>query len=204
MGGDHVSITIDPNRTWKLIDERLASERDPESLANLLLVRRHMVAEAAGDIEGVLLTLCDSPRYVMNFPGGITIVANSQEPIRQMYLEKLVATGAHRIEYAVDKVIADRGAVYTEGHYLQAFPGKALIERGISVEDSDASYAAECRMVLVFPRDTASQKLTGEEVFMDRDMFAGIAERKVERFIEVRITPTPTHQDPSQSSATCS
>lgn len=183
-------LSLDSNKTWKLVDERLAVETDPVVRRNLALVSQHMKAEARGDIEGVLETLCENPIYRQNFPGGFDIVAEgTKQPVREFYNAGLVESGAHRLEFDVIALVADQGAVYTEGHYLQAFPGRTLQAMGIEVDDPDAFYAAEADMVILWPRDADTGLLRGEEIWMDRDMFAAIADRKIESFAELSITP---------------
>ena len=54
---------LNPNLTWKLVEERLAEETNPTRKRNLELVLAHMKAEARADIEGVVATLCEKPRY---------------------------------------------------------------------------------------------------------------------------------------------
>ncbi|MDA6565696.1 hypothetical protein OSK93_23595, partial [Escherichia coli] len=58
------------------------------------------------------------------------------------------------------------------------------IAKGIQVDDPDAYYAAACRMLLTWPRHATEPKLTGEEAWVDRDMFEGIASRKVTNIID--------------------
>jgi len=55
-------MKLDPNNTWKRVEERLAGEDDPVLRRDLELVLAHMKAEATGDIEGVVATLVEKPR----------------------------------------------------------------------------------------------------------------------------------------------
>ena len=57
-------MKIDPNNTWRLVEERLQRESDPTVRRNLELVLEHMKCEAKADIEGVVATLCEKPKYV--------------------------------------------------------------------------------------------------------------------------------------------
>ncbi|MGH7819206.1 MAG: nuclear transport factor 2 family protein [Candidatus Binatia bacterium] len=172
---------LDPNRTWKLVEKRLADERDPTLRRNLELVLAHMKAEARSDIEGVVATLTERPRYVtytrpddpMMNPTG------SRDAVRRFYDAMIVQTGAHRIEFACDRVIVDADAVFTEGMMRMAFPGATLRAMGIEVDDPNAYYVAETRMGVVWPVDHAEQRLTGEETYSCGDPFVGIAERKL-------------------------
>ena len=50
-------MKIDPNKTWKKVEERLAAETDPVLRRNLQVVLDHMQAEARLDIDGLIETL---------------------------------------------------------------------------------------------------------------------------------------------------
>jgi len=179
------ALTLNGNLTWIEVEKRIAVETDPVVLENLSLVRDHMKYESVGNIEGVLQTLCSSPEYRFHLPGFESVHGNgSQESIRKFYDDLLVKGGAYQLQFIVDRVTADRNAVVTEGDFLWAYPGRTLAARGISVDDPDAYYAAHCRQLIVWPRHATEPKLTGEEIWVDRDMFLGIAERKITHFID--------------------
>ncbi|MCB0995003.1 MAG: nuclear transport factor 2 family protein [Acidimicrobiales bacterium] len=174
-------MKIDPNKTWRLVEERLSTETDPAVRHNLELVRDHMRAEAVADIEGVVATLCDTPEYVMhNNPDDTrTNPKGSKDAVRGFYDATIVQTGAHRLEFDCERVIADAHSVFTEGVMRMAYPGRTLAAMGIEVDDPDGYYVAESRMGIVWPRDPASGFLTGEEVYSSNDAFDGIAGRKI-------------------------
>lgn len=172
---------LDPNRTWTLVEKRLASEADPVLRRNLGLVLAHMKAEARADIEGVVATLTEKPRYVTysNPDEPILNPSGSRDAVRAFYDATIVQTGAHRLEFACDRVIVDAESVFTEGLMRMAYPGSTLLALGIEVDDPDAYYVAEARMGVVWPVDPVEERLTGEEVYACGDPFEGIAQRKI-------------------------
>jgi hypothetical protein len=172
---------LDPNKTWSLVEKRLAEETDPILRRNLELVLEHMKREAEGDIEGVVATLVEKPKYVMHDDPSNPIMnpEGSKDAVRAFYDATIVQTGAHRLELACDRVIVDRDAVLTEGVMRMAYPGRTLLAMGIEVDDPDAYYLYEARMGVVWPVDRAEGKLVGEESYTGGDGFAGIAERKI-------------------------
>ena len=52
---------IDATSTWRIVDERLATETDPHLRTALGHLREHMIGEATGDLPRVLATLTDDP-----------------------------------------------------------------------------------------------------------------------------------------------
>ncbi len=176
-------MKLDPNNTWRLVEERLETETDPILRRNLELVLEHMKCEARADIEGVVATLIDKPVYVMhdNPDDPIMNPNGSKDAVRAFYDATIVQTGAHRLELDCQRVIVDKHAVVTEGVMRMAYPGRTLAAIGIDVDDPDAYYLYEARMGIVWPVDQAAGKLVGEESYTGGDGFAGIADRKLDQ-----------------------
>ena len=174
-------MKLDPNKTWKLVEQRLVGETDPTLRRNLELVLAHMKAEAQLDLDGVVATLCEKPRYVthdlpdesMMNPDG------SRDAVRKFYDLTIIQTGAHRLEFDCDRLIVDKDSVFTEGIMRMAYPGSTLGSMGIEVDDPDAFYLFETRMGVVWPVDSTEGALVGEETYTGTDGFAGIADRKI-------------------------
>jgi hypothetical protein len=174
-------MRLNPNNTWKRVEERLARESDAVVRRNLELVLAHMKAEAKGDIEGVVETLSEKPRYVMHdMPDSEPMnPQGSRDAVRAFYDLTIIQTGAHQLELDCDRVIADRDAVMTEGVMRMAYPGRTLASMGIDVDDPDAYYLYRTRMGIVWPVDAEAGKLIGEETYTGTDGFEGIADRKI-------------------------
>ncbi len=174
-------MKMNPNLTWKRVEERLAVETDATLRRNLELVLAHMKAEARADIEGVVATLTEKPHYVTYGSKGDPALnpSGSRDAVRKFYDLTIVQTGAHRLEYDVDRLSVDAGSVFTEGLMRMAYPGTTLAAMGIEVDDPGAYYVAETRMGVVWPVDPVEERLTGEEVYSAGDPFEGIAGRKI-------------------------
>ena len=174
-------MKLDPNNTWRLVEQRMNEEKDPITRRNIGLVLEHMKAEAKGDIEGVVATLCEKPRYLAHDVPDVPLMnpAGDKDAIRAFYDATIIQTGAHQLELACDRVIADHHAVMTEGVMRMAYPGRTLAAMGMEVEDLDAYYLYESRMSVVWPVDAESGKLVGEETYTGTDGMAGILDRKI-------------------------
>jgi len=174
-------MKLDPNKTWKLIEQRIDQESDPVVKRNLELVHAHMQAEARGDIEGVVATLCEKPKYIAHdVPGEAAMnPEGSHDAVRNFYDLTIIQTGAHQLELDCDRIIADHTTVVTEGVMRMAYPGKTLAMMGIEVDDPEAFYLYETRMSVAWPVDANEGKLVGEETYTGTDGFAGIADRKL-------------------------
>ncbi len=176
-------MKMDPNKTWRLVEERLEAETSPRRRHVLELVLAHMKCEAQADIEGVLATLSDRPHYVIwsNPDDPVASPGGDRDAIRGFYDRSIVQTGAHRLEFDCDRVIVDDDAVFTEGMMRMAYPGRTLQAMGIEVSDADSYYVAQSRMGIVWPvdLDDPEARLRGEEVYSAGDAFEGVADRPI-------------------------
>ncbi len=174
-------MKLNPNNTWRLVQEHMEREQDPKTRRNLELVLQHMKSEAQGDIEGVVATLCEQPTYIAHdVPDEPSMnPKGNKDAVRAFYDLTIVQTGAHQLELNCDRVIADREAVVTEGVMRMAYPGATLAAMGVDIDDPDAYYLYQTRMSVVWPVDPESGLLRGEETYTGTDGFVGIAERKI-------------------------
>ncbi|MCY4272696.1 MAG: nuclear transport factor 2 family protein [bacterium] len=176
-------MRMDPNKTWRLVQERLAAETNPRRRHVLELVLAHMKCEARADIEGVVSTLSEKPQYIIwsNPDDPVVSPGGDRDAIRGFYDRSIVQTGAHRLEFDCDRVIVDDDAVFTEGVMRMAYPGRTLQAMGIDVADADSYYLAQSRMGIVWPvdLDDPEARLRGEEVYSAGDAFEGIADRPI-------------------------
>tara|TARA_R110002073_G_scaffold69424_5_gene172337 strand:+ start:3549 stop:4103 length:555 start_codon:yes stop_codon:yes gene_type:complete len=174
-------MKLNPNNTWRLVQQRMEQETDPKTRRNLQLVLEHMKSEAKGDIEGVVGTLCEKPTYIAHdIPHEESMnPTGSKDAVRAFYDLTIIQTGAHQLELNCDRVIADHEAVMTEGVMRMAYPGRTLAAMGIEVDDPDAYYLYQTRMSVVWPVDPESGMLKGEETYTGTDGFEGIADRKI-------------------------
>jgi hypothetical protein len=168
---------IDQRVTWAAVEDRLARETDPILRRNLEVVLRHMKAEAAGDIDGLLETLSPNPSY--NAYGGPPESSpQGRDGVRKFY-EDFVASGATKLQFEIDRLVVDKDCVLTEGVMRMAWPGATLKARGIPVDDVNADYLYEARMATLWPFDE-NGLATGEDTYTGGNGFEGIEKRKLD------------------------
>ena len=167
---------IDQRRTWTKVEERLATETDPQLRHNLELLLQHMKAEASLDMEALMATVSEDARYE-NFgdPSG-TLIGKAAV---QKFYEDFAASGAHKLHLDLDRLVVDRHCILTEGLMRMAYPGRTLAFRGIEVDDPDAYYLFEAHMAIIWPIGPDGLFI-GEDSYSGGDGFAGIADRKID------------------------
>ena len=172
-------MKIDPNNTWRKVEERLKRETDPRRRRNLETVLAHMKAEAAGDLDGLMATLTDRevPHYHAHGTDDPILSPRGRDAVRQFYAA-FVASGAVKLELDVQRLVADEDFVITEGLMKIAYPGALLRLMGHAVDDAESSYLFETPMCVIWPMD-AEGKVIAEDTYTGGDGFAGIAERKL-------------------------
>jgi hypothetical protein len=167
---------IEQTRTWAAVEERLASETDPTLIHNLELVLDHMKSEAAGDLDGLLVTLADDAKYhAYGAPPEGSPTGKAE--VRRFY-EDFIASGATRLQLDIDRLVVDKHCILTEGVMRMAYPGSTLAARGIPVDDESAYYLYEARMATLWPFNDEGL-IVGEDTYTGSNGFEGIAGRKL-------------------------
>ncbi|MCU1390096.1 MAG: hypothetical protein JWL72_3434 [Ilumatobacteraceae bacterium] len=167
---------IDQNLSWSKVEDRLAVETDPVLRRNLEQLLLHMKAEASGDLDALMSTVAEHASYTAfgappeNSPVG-------KAAVRKFY-EDFIASGATRLQFAIDRLVVDRHCMVTEGLMRIAYPGARLAAHGIAVDDPDAFYLYEAHMSVLWPID-ADGRFTGEDSYTGGNGFEGIASRKL-------------------------
>ncbi|MFP6605870.1 MAG: nuclear transport factor 2 family protein [Myxococcota bacterium] len=172
-------MKIDPNKTWRKVEERLAVETDPILARNLQVVLNHMKAEAKLDLDGLIDTLSDDVHYHAYTGRDLVpeLCPEGRDAVRKFY-EDFAASGAHKLELDVDRLVVDRDCVLTEGVMRMAYPGSTLKLMGKDVDDPDAHYLYEARMAVLWPIDE-NGKILAEDTYTGGDGLEGIEGRKL-------------------------
>lgn len=170
-------MKLDPSKTWRKVEERLARESDPRLRRNLETVLAHMKAEAAGDLDALMATVADDAHYHAHGSDEAYLSPQGKAAVRDFYTA-FVGSGAFRLELDVDRLVVDRDCIVTEGLMRIAYPGAALQAMGHAVPDADAFYLYEARMAVVWPMDE-NGLVRGEDSYTGGDGFRGIADRRI-------------------------
>jgi hypothetical protein len=172
-------MQIDPNNTWRKVEERLKRETDPRRRRNLETVLAHMKAEAAGDLDGLMATITtrETPHYHAYGAADPILSPRGRDAVRQFYAA-FVASGAVKLELDVQRLVVDEEFVITEGLMKIAYPGNLLRLMGHAVDDAGAFYLFQTPMCVIWPMDEDG-KVIAEDSYTGGDGFAGIAERKL-------------------------
>jgi len=163
---------LDPTKTWRKVEERLAHEKDDRRRVLLENVLAHMKAETAGDIDGLMATLAPDPRYHQWGASPADHGPKGRDAVEQFYRD-FVASGATNLEYDVERLVVDDDCIVTEGMMRIAYPGATLQAMGRDVDDPAAYYLYEARMLVVWPYD-ADGMLLAEDAYTATDGFANL------------------------------
>ena len=158
---------FDPERSWEALERRMETESDPRRRALLAQVRDHMRTEIMGQLEPLMATLTDEPRY--HFRGlGFDMGPKGREAVHAFYRD-MIAGGGHRFMFDIQRIVVDDDAVVTEGLMRTCTRGAYLIASGVtevdgSAVEADAEYLAESLILTVWPAD-AEGRLIGEDIW---------------------------------------
>ena len=179
-------MKIDPSAGWRAIQARIDRTTDPVIRDRLRMVHDHVKTEALGQFDALMATMTDEPAFhfwigatgLGGGPKGREAVANHY---RQLYEE-----GRNRFQYDIERIVADEECVVTEGDFLQVYPGHVLRERGLDVDDPDATYAVKIRLAIFWPF-APDGKLIGEDSYADGEMFSSLD--RVTKLVPDEIPP---------------
>ena len=129
-------MEFDQGISWRNLEERLARTDNPRHRQMLQTVIDHAKAEANGDVDGLMATLCDDPQYHF-WSGGNDWGPKGKEAVRAYY-EDFVASGAGFFESYKTRIVVDDDNVVTESVMRQLVPGRVAQQRGYTIPDVDA------------------------------------------------------------------
>ncbi|MEB3982431.1 nuclear transport factor 2 family protein [Mycobacterium sp. 663a-19] len=154
---------IDPTKTFRLLEERIAKTTNPRHLLMLERLLDHAKGEATLDLDRVMSTLAPNPRYVAwGAPEDMSPVG--REAVRNFYEGTIVKGGQWCLEFEMDRIVVDDDTVVTEGYFRSLYYGADAASRGFPVDDQDGFHLLTLRMLIVWPFD-AEGLIIGEETY---------------------------------------
>lgn len=154
---------IDPTKTFRLIEQRIATTTNPRHLLMLNRLLQHAMGEANLDLELVMSTLAANPRYIAwGAPEDMSPVG--RKAVQAFYEETIVKGGQFFLELDMDRIVVDDDTIVTEGNLRSVYYGADAALRGFPVDDPAAYYLLKLRMLVVWPFD-AEGYILGEESY---------------------------------------
>jgi ketosteroid isomerase-like protein len=172
-------LVIDPYKTWERLVERLDTELNPLHRRQLEKIIHHMKGEAKGDFDQVLATVSPNACYMLyENPNAPPRIFKGHAEIRQHYTE-LFDSMSTNLEFLLERVVVDDYCVVTEGPIKTALKGSMLRSAGVQIDDLDAYYLSEGRILVVWPFDKDGMIL-GESIYLGTSApLAEVARRKL-------------------------
>ena len=158
---------FDPEQSWAPLERRIESETDARRRQLLEQVRDHMRTEIRGELDGLMKTLVDEPRY--HFWGTPVEGGPKGRDAVEAFYRQMIEGGGNRFHFHIERIVVDDESVVTEGKMLQRVPGTAIGASGINeVEgeplDVEATYLAESHILTVWPM-SAEGRIIGEDIY---------------------------------------
>ena len=160
-------VAFDPDSSWRILEERMALEKDPICKELLREVRDHMRAEIGGELEPLMDTLIAEPMYhfrSLGPEGG----PKGRAAVHAFY-DAMIQNGGNRFQFEIQRIYVDHGGVVTEGVMRQRIAGDAVIASGVDQIDGEGvdpatTYLTENHILTVWPAGEGG-KLVGEDIF---------------------------------------
>jgi hypothetical protein len=176
-----MTYLIDPRKQVRAVEARLARNADdPQTRRNLRTMRAHMRAEALGDFDALMDTVSPRAAYTsFNSGPDAPNSPRSRDEVAKYY-GGMVAANCHQIEHDLDRIVADRNNITTEGTLRIAYPNAVLQAMGHAVPDDAPYHLFEARLMIVWGFDEDGL-VHCEDSYIAGDGFAGIAARPVQQ-----------------------
>lgn len=147
---------------WQPLLDAIAAATDERVRRALQLVAEHVVRRRRRRCPRVLATLAPEPTYRFWGAGGRPGFTGA-DGVNAFY-DRLIGTGKNRLDFVLDRVVADASTVVTEGVIHHVLDGADLIGRVSHPVEAGHWYHVTYRSLIVWPIDPATGLLTGEEV----------------------------------------
>jgi hypothetical protein len=147
-------------------DRLLASTENPRHRAMLANFRQHALLEIAGRWREILVPamLVDRPVYRIN-EGRDAFVLDGMPAVAEFY-EEMASAGLTVFAPVTEQIAVADWGLAIESHFLHHLPGRALLQKGIEIDDPDASYQLTHYMASFWPYDD-DVRLIGEHIYED-------------------------------------
>jgi len=160
-------VIFDPDSSWRILEERMAVEKDPVCRELLREVRDHMRAEISGHLEPLMDTLIAEPIYHFRMMGPES-GPKGRAAVHSFY-DAMISGGGNRFQFEIQRIYVDHGGVVTEGKMRQTVSGEAVRAAGVEEIDGESvdaatTYLTENHILTVWPAGDGG-KLVGEDIF---------------------------------------
>jgi hypothetical protein len=158
---------FEPEQTWQPLEERIELESDPRCRQLLTQVRDHMRTEIRGELDGLMATLVDEPRYHL---WGLPVEAGPKGRVAvEEFYRAMIAGGGNHFHFDIQRIVVDHHSVVTEGLMRQRVPGAAVASSGIEevdgeAVDPEATYLAITQILTVWPA-AEDGRIMGEDIY---------------------------------------
>lgn len=118
-------MRLDTEASIRAVDERLAITTGPASRHKLDVVRRHMIAERDGDLDGLMATLGAAPVY-RQWGAPERFFLSGRQAVRDYYADFVTGHRGARLEYVIDRIVVDSDTIITDGVRRSIYAGSEL------------------------------------------------------------------------------
>ena len=158
-------MKIDPLRSLEKVDAAIAADGNPRHRAMLENFREHLLAELEGDVDRIMKTQVEEPRYQFWGAGIGDFGPKGGAAVRGFY-QQIFEQGYNKLYYEIDRIFCGDDHLFHDGVLHMVWPGHALRGIGVAVDDPDAQYLYSYRSAAIFKYDAAGS-CTGEDTYSD-------------------------------------
>jgi hypothetical protein len=156
-------MTINRHSMVDYVDGVIAATTDEKHLQMLRVLRAHMAAETAGDVDALMATISLHRVQYRTWGAPEDLSPSSREGVAEFYRQRR-AQGMLYLEYDIERLTMGDDILITDGITTMLMPGTALAQMGWTDADPASVHELTSRMCISWPFDE-SGLLIGEETY---------------------------------------
>lgn len=156
-------MRIDRHAMVRHVDDVIATTTDEMRLRMLKVLRAHMIAEIAEDVDALLATI--SPHSVQYRTWGQPpdMDPDTKEGVAEFYRQRKAASMLY-FQFDIDRLTIGDDVIITDGIMKSLITGAVLAQQGIPDCEPSSVFEVTARLLISWPFDE-SGLLTGEETY---------------------------------------
>jgi hypothetical protein len=156
-------MTINRTAMIDYVDARIAQTGNPKHVAQLKVLRAHMMGEITEDVDALLATISPLRQRYRTWGAPEELSPASRDEIRAFYLQRQ-AQGQLYFQFDIDRLTVADDVIITDGVMTSLVPGVSVVEMGLPTSRSEAVHEMTMRALISWPFDETGL-LVGEETY---------------------------------------
>ena len=189
-------MTINRHAMVDYVDLVIANTTDARHIRLLEVLRAHMIAEAAEDVDALLATISHHRVQYRTWGSAPELDPGTREEVAEFYRQRK-AQGMLYFQFDIDRLTISDDIIITDGVMTSLLTGATLATQGYPGFSDTSVHEVTARLCISWPFDD-SGLLTGEETYTAPTNFRTLEPEEVPADFAANIAHTQNAPSPVQ------